>query len=125
MKAIILAAGRGRRMNSLTQNQPKCLLKVKGKPLIEWQIDAFRKNNVNEIALVTGYMREKLSHYGCEEFHNPNWSKTQMVQSLSCAAGWLEDGPCLVSYSDIFIEEIVSSLMNFCTELGSHTIQIG
>ena len=40
MKAIILAAGRGSRMKDMTDEKPKCLVKLHGKPLLEWQINA-------------------------------------------------------------------------------------
>ena len=54
-KAIILSAGQGRRLLSLTENTPKCLLPVSGKPIIEWQIDALLSAGVNEINVVTGF----------------------------------------------------------------------
>ena len=42
MKAIILAAGRGSRLLSLTEDRPKCLVEAGGKPLLAWQIEALR-----------------------------------------------------------------------------------
>ena len=54
-KAIILSAGQGRRLLSLTENTPKCLLPVLGKPIIEWQIDALLSAGVNEITVLTGF----------------------------------------------------------------------
>ncbi len=54
-KAIILSAGQGRRLLSLTENTPKCLLPVLGKPIIQWQIDALFSAGVNEITVVTGF----------------------------------------------------------------------
>ena len=104
MKIIILAAGRGSRMKSFTEEQPKCLVELKGKPLIEWQLDAIRETGISDIGIVTGYKREMLSSYGLFEFHNPYWANTQMVSSLSCASEWLEKEPCIVSYSDIFYD---------------------
>lgn len=102
MKAIILAAGRGSRMKNLTDERPKCLVELRGKPLLQWQLDAIREAGITEVAIVTGYKREMLSAYGLVEFHNPRWAETQMVTSLACASEWLEHEPCLVSYSDIF-----------------------
>ena len=55
MKTIILAAGRGSRMGNLTDEKPKCLLEVFGKPLIEHQIEALTKGGIEDIAIVTGY----------------------------------------------------------------------
>ncbi|HET7061245.1 MAG TPA: phosphocholine cytidylyltransferase family protein [Nitrosospira sp.] len=55
VRAIILSAGQGRRLLPLTQNTPKCLLPVLGKPIIEWQIDALLANGISEITVVTGF----------------------------------------------------------------------
>lgn len=113
MKAIILAAGRGSRMKSMTDEKPKCLVELHGKALLDWQLDALRGAGINEIAIVTGYKRELLSGRGLVEFHNSRWAETNMVSSLACAAAWLESEPCIVSYSDIFYSSAaVQSLMN-------------
>lgn len=104
MKAIILAAGRGRRMKNLTDDRPKCLVELHGKPLLEWQVTALRAAGVKEIAIVTGYKRELLAGWRLIEFHNPRWAETNMVSSLACAQEWLQAEACLVSYSDIVYE---------------------
>lgn len=112
MKAIILAAGRGSRMKELTDESPKCLAELRGKPLLEWQLSALREAGIDEISIVTGYKRESLASRGLVEFHNARWSETNMVSSLACAEEWLNSEPCIVSYSDIFYEaNAVRSLM--------------
>src|SRR5690349_11210899 len=58
VKAIILSAGQGRRLLPLTENTPKCLLPVLGKPIIEWQIDALLANGIGEITVVTGFQSQ-------------------------------------------------------------------
>ena len=113
MKAIILAAGRGSRMEQLTADRPKCLVNFRGKPLIEWQLDALLAAGISEEAVVTGYKKEHFTSYKLVEFHNSHWSKTNMVASLKCATKWLETEPCIVSYSDIFYQSsAVLSLIN-------------
>lgn len=113
MKAIILAAGRGSRMKSLTDERPKCLVELRGKPLLEWQLESLRAAGISDIAVVTGYKRELLADRGLSEFHNPRWAETNMVSSLACAESWLEGEPCIVSYSDIFYSPVaVQSLIN-------------
>jgi choline kinase len=102
VKAIILAAGRGSRMQSLTDEKPKCLVELGGRTLLDRQLQALREGGVDEIGIVTGYRRELLADRGLVEFHNPRWAGTNMVASLACAGAWLSSGPCLVSYSDIF-----------------------
>lgn len=112
MKAIILAAGRGSRMKNLTEERPKCLVELRGKALLDWQLEALRAAGVTEIAIVTGYKRELLANRGLVEFHNSRWAETNMVSSLACAQDWLQAEPCIVSYSDIFYSPVaVKSLM--------------
>lgn len=115
MKAIILAAGRGSRMKDLTDERPKCLVELRGKPLLDWQLDALRGAGITAIALVTGYRRDLLAARGLPEFHNPRWAETQMVSSLECAHNWLRDDPCIVSYSDIFFDVAAVQSLVECT----------
>ena len=112
MKAIILAAGRGSRMEKLTDERPKCLVELGEKSLLQWQLQALSDAGVSDIAIVTGYKRELLSGFGLKEFYNPRWETTNMVTSLACAGEWLESETCVVSYSDIFYKSsAVSSLI--------------
>lgn len=60
MKAIILAGGLGRRLRPLTEDTPKPLLEVSGKPIIVWQIEWLKKYGINEIIICAGYLREKI-----------------------------------------------------------------
>ncbi|MFZ9450262.1 MAG: NTP transferase domain-containing protein, partial [Alphaproteobacteria bacterium] len=64
MRAIILAAGRGSRMRQLTDERPKCLVPLRGRPLLEWQLEALRGAGIREIGIVTGYRREMLASRG-------------------------------------------------------------
>ncbi|MCP4047239.1 MAG: phosphocholine cytidylyltransferase family protein [Gammaproteobacteria bacterium] len=110
MKGIILAAGRGSRLASLTENQPKCFTQLKGKPLIEWQLQALRSADVHDIAVVTGY-QSHCFHFDLTYFFNEQWSESNMVTSLLSASAWLEHETCIVSYSDIvYSTEVVRSL---------------
>ena len=90
MIAIILAAGRGSRMKSMTDERPKCLVEVKGRTLLDRQINAIKTAGIKQISIVTGYKRELLSINGIKEFHNSNWAETNMVSSRACADEWLE-----------------------------------
>jgi choline kinase len=111
MKAIILAAGRGSRLKSMTDDRPKCLVEVQGRRLLDIQIAALSDAGIAEIAIVTGYRREMLALPDVKEFHNPDWARTNMVASLACAAEWLEQDVCIVSYSDIFYPAAAPKLL--------------
>jgi len=101
MKAIILAAGRGSRMGELTQDSHKCKSILHGKPLLTWQIEALKGAGINDIAIVRGYLADKLNVHGVSFFENTYWNKSNMVYSLIQADTWLRSGECIVSYSDI------------------------
>jgi choline kinase len=119
MKAIILAAGRGSRMKNLTDERPKCLVELRGKALLDWQMEAMYAAGITEIAIVTGYKRELLADRRLTEFHNARWAETNMVTSLVCAKDWLQAEPCIVSYSDIFYSPAaVKSLMSCAASLA-------
>lgn len=116
MKALILAAGRGSRMKNLTDKIPKCLVKFKGKTLLEYQIEAIRKAEIREIGIVTGYKKEKLKGFGLTEFYNQSWDKTNMVSSLECAEKWFKNESLIVSYSDIFYEQSAIIQLKECKD---------
>lgn len=107
VKGIILAAGRGSRMGSLTEEKPKCMVSFEGSPLIEKQIESLTKAGVTEIAIVCGYRAEILSRYSSYMFKNESWESTNMLFSLLQAEDWLLKFPCIVSYSDIFYEPAI------------------
>jgi len=60
MKAIILAAGRGERMRPLTDGVPKPLLAVRGKPLIEWHLEALARDGVHKIIINTAWLEQRI-----------------------------------------------------------------
>jgi choline kinase len=62
MKAVILSAGQGKRLLPLTADCPKCILTVRGRSLIEWQIDELSKCGIDQITVVLGFRAEKVEN---------------------------------------------------------------
>lgn len=60
MKAVILAAGRGKRLSPITDNIPKPLISLSGKPLIEYVISAIDKSGITDFVVIAGYLGEVL-----------------------------------------------------------------
>ena len=103
MKAIILAAGRGTRLEGMTEDQPKCFVTLGEMSLIERQIATLTAAKINEIIIVTGYRADMLAFPGTKQVHNAKWAATNMVESLFCAQSEFNDD-FIVTYSDIVYE---------------------
>ncbi len=63
MKAVILAAGEGKRLRPFTETMPKVMLPVANKPILEHVIDAVKNSGINEIIMVVGYKKEVIMDY--------------------------------------------------------------
>ncbi len=102
-KALILAAGEGKRLRPLTNNTPKCLVPLVGRPLLDRQVSVLRDLGVNDIHIATGYCAAQIEALGFETSYNENFYQTNMVESLFSAIefinGCTED--LIISYGDI------------------------
>ncbi|MEO0426768.1 MAG: phosphocholine cytidylyltransferase family protein [Pseudomonadota bacterium] len=58
--AVILSAGRGKRLSPLTDNKPKCLVEIGGRTILEWQLRAIAANGIDRVAIVTGFETEQV-----------------------------------------------------------------
>ena len=115
MKAIILAAGEGTRLRPLTLTRPKCLLEIKGKPLLDWQIEVAHQAGIQEIIVIKGYLQEKIDRPDVRSYINNNFATTNMVETLFCAESKLS-GTIIVSYGDIIYEKKVLQKLIECTD---------
>lgn len=115
MQAIILAAGMGRRLKQLTQDNTKCMVKVNGVPLINRVLKQLEKHKLSQIVVVVGYESKKLiSHIQALPLktpvvfvENPIYDKTNNIYSLSLAKDYLIKEDTLLLESDIIFEDSV------------------
>ena len=115
MQAIILAAGMGKRLKELTQNNTKCMVKVNGVTLIDRMLHQIEKQQLSRIIIVVGYEGQKLIDYiGTLDIKtpivfidNPIYDKTNNIYSLSLAKDWLVKEDTLLFESDIIFEDAV------------------
>lgn len=115
MQVIILAAGMGKRLGELTQNNTKCMIRVNGVTLIERVLDQFSKLKLNKVIMVIGYKGEELrsfigdSYKGLpiEYITNPIYDKTNNIYSLSLAKEQLQQDDTLLIESDLIFEDKV------------------
>src|SRR5829696_3629833 len=108
MRAIIIGAGRGSRLMPTTADAPKCFAEVGGQRILDWAVDAFRANGIEQIAFIGGYQIEKVrGAYPQFAFrHNDRWEQNNILTSLFYAED-LMDGPFVCSYSDILFRPSV------------------
>lgn len=105
-RAIIMAAGMGNRMHPLTLEIPKPLIKVNGVRMIDTVVSALRKNNINEIYVVVGYLKEQFYEWSRGEpgivlIENPYYDKCNNISSLYVAREHL--GECIILDGDQII----------------------
>ncbi len=115
MQAIILAAGMGKRLKELTQNNTKCMIKVNGVTLIDRMLHQIERLHLSRIVIVVGYEGQKLIDYigtlGIETpivfIDNPIYDKTNNIYSLALAKDWLLQEDTLLFESDLIFEDSV------------------
>ena len=119
MQAIILAAGMGKRLKELTQNNTKCMVKVNGVSLIDRMLHQLEKHALNRIVIVVGYEGQKLIDYiqtlGIQTpivyVENPIYDKTNNIYSLALAKEYLCEDDTLLFESDLIFEDSVIDLL--------------
>ncbi len=115
MRAIILAAGTGTRLGSLTADRPKCMVELQGVPLIDRTLAVLRAAGIDDVIVITGYrddcLRDHLKGQGVRFCHNGDYASTNMVASLLTAREFF-DQESLISYADIvYTPAVVKALI--------------
>ena len=122
MQAVILAAGMGRRLGELTQENTKCMVKVNGVPLIDRLLNQLSSiSSLKRVIIVIGYNGDKLKQHIGEKYNdlkieyieNPIYDKTNNIYSLSLANKELQEDDTLLIESDLIIDEsLLSTIIN-------------
>ena len=108
LKAVILAAGKGTRMGTLTQDIPKPMIPVAGKPVVEHIMRRIAEAGVDEFVLVVGYLSEKIKSYFGDgsgfDFrvsYSEQWEGYGTGAALMAARELAADGPVLMTFADV------------------------
>ena len=118
MNAIILAAGEGTRLRPETISIPKGMVKLFDKSLLEMQIDVFKKCNINDISIVTGYLADKITFPSINYFKNENFPSTAGNESIFCAKEKLQDCT-IITYGDLVFEKaVIDQVIDFKGDIG-------
>lgn len=136
MKAVILAAGIASRLRPLTNDTPKCLLKIGPKLILEQAIENLLANELRDIIVVTGYLENQIRDYLSERFpglsfqfvFNEVFATTNNIYSLGLAKQAVGENPMLLMDSDIvFDHRIIGELLRSGHEnslaLKKHAVQ--
>ena len=105
-RAIILAAGEGKRLRPLTEKIPKPLIEVNGKRMIDTIIQSLQRNGISEIYIVVGYLKEQfdslINQYdGVRLIENPFYTECNNISSLYVARHYIDD--CFILDGDQLI----------------------
>lgn len=127
MQAIILAAGMGKRLRSYTKDATKCMVKINGKTLIEYTIEALIENHIDRLIIVVGYKGELLKHFIASKFNannlhgmtieyieNPVYDTTNNIYSLYLAKNEMAEEDTILLESDLIFKS------NILTRLITH-----
>ena len=113
MRAIIIGAGRGRRLMPTTADTPKCFAEVQGTRILDWDLHALSAAGISDVCFIGGYRIEKVrADYPHFTFrHNTEWEHNNILASLMYA-GDLMNEPFLCTYSDVlFTADVVQRLL--------------
>jgi dTDP-glucose pyrophosphorylase len=111
MKALVLAGGRGRRLNDYTEEDNKCMMLFGGKPLIEYSLENIKKLVLKEIVIVVGHMAEQIintygnSYRGVPIKYVIQKEQLGLVNAIACAQKTLGDTDFMLSLGDEFFIE--------------------
>lgn len=104
MKVLILAAGRGSRLNEFTEDVPKPMIRVNGKPMLHYMLDALTGCGIDDVTLVTGYLSERIESFvngRCRIIRNPVYDRTNSIYSLWLAKASFSGKPFLLLNGDL------------------------
>ncbi|GEC92221.1 NTP transferase domain-containing protein [Brevibacillus brevis] len=111
MKALLMAAGLGSRINEQIDGIPKCTVDIGNHALIENTIAELKRHGIDEIALVVGYQANVITELLRDEsirfYHNPFYDRTNSMVSLWFARAFLQGSDCLLLNADVYFESKV------------------
>lgn len=115
MQAVILAAGMGKRLKDLTENNTKCMVRVNGVTLIERMLRQLERLNLERIVIVVGYKKDILIDYirglhietPIKFVENAIYDKTNNIYSLALAKNYLLETDTILLESDLIFEDSI------------------
>ena len=106
VRGIVLAASRGQALQAATAHQPKCMLDVRGKPLLHRLVASLSESGVSEVTVVRGYRKEAVNAHGIGVVDNDAYAETGEAASLACALSKLR-GETVLVYGDVLFRRYI------------------
>jgi dTDP-glucose pyrophosphorylase len=106
MKALILAGGRGRRLDDVSTNKNKCMIEVKGKPVLEYSLGYAARTDVDEILIVVGYRAEEIINTYGNRYNDKRvkyviqWEQKGLVHAIECSREMIDGDDFLLLLGD-------------------------
>ena len=123
-RAIVIAAGRGKRLGTHTDEIPKCMVQVGERPILGWVWAALSAAGVDELVVIRGYKGDVLETFvrglvpKATFVDNPEWQTNNVLLSMACARKFL-DQPTYLTYSDIiFTPGVAAAAAASTAEIG-------
>jgi L-glutamine-phosphate cytidylyltransferase len=114
MRAVILAAGKGSRLNGTIGNRPKCLIRVGHTTLIERQLETFRSVGIDDITVIVGCQADRIKRTcgrGISFIENTRYARTNSLYSLWLARPLLLDGFLVANCDVLFHPQLLIDLL--------------
>jgi glucose-1-phosphate thymidylyltransferase len=112
VKVIIPLAGKGTRLLPLTKHVPKPLIRVAGRPVMDYVMDMLDGLDIEELILITGHLKEQVEHHVRTRYRQPARFIEQRVQDGTAGAVALAepyvDGPVLIIFVDTLFDADLS-----------------
>ncbi len=105
-RAVILAASRGVELGELTADRPKCMIDVRGQPLLKRMVDTLNGGGVRDITVVRGYHKEMVNLPTIKTVDNDLFQETGEVTTLACAEASLT-GETILAYGDVLFRQYI------------------
>ena len=106
MSAIVLAASRGSGLAGLTEDRPKCMIDIRGQPLLRRLVATLNEGGVRQVTVVRGYRKEAIDLPGIATVDNDDYATTGEVASLACALDRIK-GDCVIVYGDVLFRRYI------------------
>jgi len=104
--AIVLAAGEDGLLGDLTRDRPKCMLDIKGKTILERQVEALNAAGIKNIAVVRGHQKDAVRYPQLRYYDNDHYATTGELASLMTADEALR-GPVVCLYGDVIFDDAI------------------